>query len=645
MVWFSLFLPLLIFITLGFIGRWCGRNGAALIGGSLLFMGLFGVLLSGISPFTVFVMYGSSWIGQGVVWGLCFDPVGSEMVGLILTITLCVFIYSTEYMGHDPYLIRFLAYLSLFGFFMIVLVTAPTVIQLFIGWEGVGMVSFLLINFWWMRLEANRSAFKAMIFNRVGDSFYLVALVGIIVLYGTGEIASLLFLDLTVRDVVSSEVVCVRELIGVGVFLAAVGKSAQVGLHAWLPDAMEGPTPVSSLLHSATMVTAGVFLLVRFADLVSHTSVFKVILLSGGVTALLNAVWGFFQWDLKKIIAFSTCSQLGLMVVAVAVDAHLGFYHLMNHGFFKALLFLSAGSVIHGVANEQDVRKMGGLFNYLPVTAGCMLIGSVALAGFPFLAGFYSKERILFSLAAVDWWVGVVLYIMLLLASVFTVLYSIKILMGVFWSPTLRVFSFRVVWGGVNESSFFMLGPMLVLAFLTLVFGFVVEGYFVGPGCLGFDFIPLEVVYPSYKWFLVGLFLCLVYDWRFMVRVRRIIGRINRSQFVTLVGWGLANRLGFISIYRIMASWVLRQGYVVSFLLLDRGVLERVGPTGIVRIGLSGLEYLARGQWVSLSYYLLEFGFGLATFVLSLVWGFGIILVFVLGRLLLSLRNEGVVIR
>jgi len=625
---FCLFFPILAFFFLSFGGRWFGRNGVFIIGVCLLMGAFLGVIFCSGRGDLVYVVsiYGPNWVGREVWWGLLFDLVGVEMVGLVLTITLCVFVYSTEYMGHDPHLVRFLSYLCLFGFFMIVLVTAPSMVQLFIGWEGVGMVSFLLINFWWMRLEANRSAIKAMLFNRVGDSFYLAALVGSFGLFGTGEINSLLFLDSVGLGTFINNG---QELIALGFLLAAVGKSAQIGLHAWLPDAMEGPTPVSSLLHSATMVTAGVFLLVRFFDLIGHTFVAELAAMFGCITALINAVWGFFQWDLKKIIAFSTCSQLGLMVVAVVLDGRLGFYHLMNHGFFKALLFLSAGAVIHGVSNEQDIRKMGGLFYYLPVTGCSMLVGSLALAGFPFLSGFYSKERILFGLFSGNIGLGLLLFVCLFLTSLFTVLYSIKILMVVFWCPEIRISS-KQVGVFVSEPSFLMLLPMFGLVFLSLIFGFFSEGLFVGPGCVRFEFIPLEVVGPSYKWFLVILFFYVIVCWGEFFRA--IILRINcRGYVIALSRWLVGNKLGFTSIYRTLSKFVLSQAYSVSFVLLDRGVWEQVGSTGLVRVFKHLALQLFNYQRSDFGFYLFEFGIVCFGIVLSIFWGFGFLFIVYLG--------------
>jgi len=307
----------------------------------------------------------------------------------------------------------------------------------------------------------------------------------------------------------------------------------------------------------------------------------------------------------------------------------LGFYHLMNHGFFKALLFLSAGAVIHGVSNEQDIRKMGGLFSYLPVTGCCMLVGSLALAGFPFLSGFYSKERILFGLFSGRVGLGLVLFVSLFLTSLFTILYSIKILMVVFWRSEMRIIS-KHSGSFVFEPSFLMLVPMLVLVFLSLIFGQLSEALFVGPGFVRFDFISLEVVGPSYKWFLVVLFFYLVMCWG--VLFRGVILRTNCwSYVISLIRWVVGNKLGFVSIYRTLAKVVLSQAYVVSFLLLDRGVWEQFGATGVSRALRQLGAQLVGYQRSNFGLYLFEFGILCLGIVLSIFWSFGFLLIVVLG--------------
>jgi len=322
------------------------------------------------------------------------------MLIVVTLISSLVHLYSTEYMSHDPHLTRFMSYLSLFTFFMLILITANNFLQMFVGWEGVGLSSYLLINFWFTRIQANKSAIKAMLVNRVGDFFILLALFAIYFVFNSLDydvVFSLVPLMTTYQITIGNFLFSAIDLICLFLFLGAMGKSAQLGLHTWLPDAMEGPTPVSALIHAATMVTAGVFLLARCSFLFEFSPlVLNFIMLIGASTAFFASTTGLFQNDIKKVIAYSTCSQLGYMIFACGLSSYeVGIFHLSNHAFFKALLFLGAGSIIHAVSDEQDMRKMGGLKNLLPFSYSIMLIGSLALVGFPFLTGFYSKDLIL----------------------------------------------------------------------------------------------------------------------------------------------------------------------------------------------------------------------------------------------------------
>jgi proton-translocating NADH-quinone oxidoreductase chain L len=293
-----------------------------------------------------------------------------------------------------------MSYLSLFTFFMLILITADNFVLMFVGWEGVGLCSYLLINFWFTRIQANKAAIKAMMMNRIGDFCLLIGMFLIFTNYKSVDYATVAVLTPFLKTQTINFLnlkVNLLIVIGIFLFLGAVGKSAQLGLHTWLPDAMEGPTPVSALIHAATMVTAGVFLIVRSSfiyEFIPH--VLEFIAIIGALTAFFASTTGLVQNDLKRVIAYSTCSQLGYMVFACGLSNYsVGFFHLSNHAFFKALLFLGAGSVIHAVNDEQDMRKMGGLRNLVPFTYSMMTIGSLALIGFPFLTGFYSKDLIL----------------------------------------------------------------------------------------------------------------------------------------------------------------------------------------------------------------------------------------------------------
>lgn len=343
------------------------------------------------------------WINIGTLkatWGIRIDPLVMVMIGVVNIVSFLVHIYSLSYMKHDPSRARFMAYLGLFTFMMLLLVTAPNMIQLFVGWEGVGLASYLLIGFWYERPKAASAATKAFVVNRVGDAGLVLAMGGLFLLFGSLDFNTILTALSTTpikTFAIAGTAINPYELIGFCLLLGAMGKSAQFGLHVWLPDAMEGPTPVSALIHAATMVTAGIFLMVRFSPLYELAPVAKEALLwIGVITAFFAATVALTQNDIKRIIAYSTCSQLGYMMAACGCGAYnAAVLHLATHAFFKALLFLSAGSVIHAMSDEQDIQKMGGIARLIPQTYAFMWIGSLALAGIPFFAGFYSKDAIL----------------------------------------------------------------------------------------------------------------------------------------------------------------------------------------------------------------------------------------------------------
>ena len=400
------FFPLLGSLTAGLFGRQIGSEGSSII--TVLCL-CFSFLLSLLIFFEVALMGSCTyiklivWIDSGLFqtdWGFLFDSLTSVMCCVVTFISSLVHIYSVEYMSHDPHRSRFMSYLSSFTFFMLILVTADNYIQMFLGWEGIGLASYLLINFWFTRIQANKAAIKAMVVNRIGDFGLALGIFAIYVNYKAVDYSTVLaitpyftgksfhFLFFQVDTL---------SFIALFLFVGAIGKSAQLGLHTWLPDAMEGPTPVSALIHAATLVTAGVFLIARSSIIFEYApTVLNVLTMLGALTAFIAATIGLTQNDLKRVIAYSTCSQLGYMVFACGLSNYsVGIFHLMNHAFFKALLFLSAGSVIHAVSDEQDMRKMGGLKKLVPFTYSMMIIGSLALMGFPFLTGFYSKDVIL----------------------------------------------------------------------------------------------------------------------------------------------------------------------------------------------------------------------------------------------------------
>jgi proton-translocating NADH-quinone oxidoreductase chain L len=406
------------------------------------------------------------------------------MLFVVTFISTLVHLYSTEYMAEDPHLPRFMSYLSLFTFFMLILVTSNNFLQMFVGWEGVGLSSFLLINFWFTRIQANKAAMKAMIVNRVGDFFILCALFAIHYLCGSLEYDIVFSTAPYMADLSFTELgysIPVLDVICIALFLGAMGKSAQLGLHTWLPDAMEGPTPVSALIHAATMVTAGVFLLARCSFLFELSPTALVFIqYIGASTAIFAASTGLFQNDMKKVIAYSTCSQLGYMVFAAGLSNYdVSVFHLSNHAFFKALLFLAAGSVIHAVADEQDMRKMGGLKKLLPFSYSVVVIGSLALVGFPFLAGFYSKDVILEAAFAKNTINSHFCFYLGTFAAFFTAFYSTRLLYLVFLAEPNGN---RVTTFGAHEPTWRMALPLFLLAIFSITVGYFTKDIFIGFG-------------------------------------------------------------------------------------------------------------------------------------------------------------------
>ena len=401
------FLPLLGFLIAGLFGRQLGARPSELVTTTLLFVSailswvVFTQFALGQAPLTVPVL--GNWISSGslkIDWALRIDTLTAVMLVVVTSVSSLVHLYSIGYMHEDPSRPRFFAYLSLFTFAMLMLVTADNLVQMFFGWEGVGLASYLLIGFWYEKPSANAAAIKAFVVNRVGDFGFALGIFLVFVLTGSVSLDTIFAaapglankqIHIFGLDADAMTVTCLL------LFMGAMGKSAQFLLHTWLPDAMEGPTPVSALIHAATMVTAGVFMVARLSPLFEQAPVaLTVVTVVGATTAFFAATIGLVQNDIKRVIAYSTCSQLGYMFVALGIGGYsLGIFHLFTHAFFKALLFLGAGSVIHAMHHEQDMRHMGGLRKDIPFTFWMMTIGTLALTGFPFTAGYYSKDGII----------------------------------------------------------------------------------------------------------------------------------------------------------------------------------------------------------------------------------------------------------
>ncbi len=423
-----------------------------------------------------------------VNWALKFDTLSSVMLFVVTSVSLCVHIYSIGYMSHDPSKGRFMSYLSFFTFAMLILVTSDNLVQLFFGWEGVGVASYLLIGFWYKKESAHKAAMKAFIVNRVGDFGFAL---GILCVFFVFESVQFSYIFSNVPEYLSDKIIIFGiqfsslEVISILLFIGAMGKSAQLGLHTWLPDAMEGPTPVSALIHAATMVTAGVFLVCRMSPILEFAPFsLSLITIVGALTCIFAATIAITQFDIKRVIAYSTCSQLGYMFFAAGVSAYpAAMFHLTTHAFFKALLFLGAGSVIHAFSNEQDLRKMGGVWNKIPFTYCMMWIGSLALAGFPFFAGYYSKDMILEVSFASNTFVGNFAYIVGCLAAILTAFYSWRLIFLAFHGSNR---SNKEVFEKVHESPNIMTIPLLPLALGAIFSGWFGYEIFVGDNMLEF---------------------------------------------------------------------------------------------------------------------------------------------------------------
>ncbi len=492
-------LPLIGAIVAGLFGRYVGDRGSMLLTcalltvSALLSWALFYDVALNDSPRTVILF---SWMDVGgftFSWALLVDQLTAVMLIVVTTISAVVHWYSIGYMSHDPGKPRFFAYLSLFTFFMLMLVTSDNLVQMFFGWEGVGLASYLLIGFWYKKPSANAAAIKAFIVNRVGDFGFALGIFGVFVLFGSIELAQIF-------DAVSGKADAKLVFLGVEfhaltvlcllLFMGAMGKSAQLGLHTWLPDAMEGPTPVSALIHAATMVTAGVFMVCRLSPLFEYSEfALAVVTVVGASTAFFAATVGLTQNDIKRVIAYSTCSQLGYMFFAAGVSAYgAAMFHLFTHAFFKALLFLGSGCVIHAMSDEQDMRRMGGIWKLVPITYTLMWIGSLSLMGIGIpgmfgLSGFYSKDIIIEAAWAAHSPVGQYAYVLGIAAALMTAFYSVRLIMMTFHG-TPRCDEKTLA--HVHEAPPIMWVPLVVLAVGSVIAGGVAYSAFVGTGMNAF---------------------------------------------------------------------------------------------------------------------------------------------------------------
>ncbi|RVD57319.1 MULTISPECIES: NADH-quinone oxidoreductase subunit L [unclassified Mesorhizobium] len=612
------FLPLLGFLIVGLFGNALGAkaseyitSGFLVIAAVLSWVAFFSVGFGHGEVFTVPVLH---WIQSGgldVSWALRIDTLTVVMLVVVNTVSALVHIYSIGYMHHDPNRPRFFAYLSLFTFAMLMLVTADNLVQMFFGWEGVGLASYLLIGFWYKKPSANAAAIKAFVVNRVGDFGFALGIFGLFVLFGSVNLgtifanaatfipaegapqgaAVLTFLGHALDKQAAMTVVCLL------LFMGAMGKSAQVPLHTWLPDAMEGPTPVSALIHAATMVTAGVFMLARLSPLfeLSHSAL-TVVTFIGAFTAFFAATVGLVQNDIKRVIAYSTCSQLGYMFVALGVGAYgAAIFHLFTHAFFKALLFLGSGSVIHAVSDEQDMRKMGGLRKLIPTTYWMMVIGTLALTGVGIpvtvigTAGFFSKDAIIETAFAGHNSAAGLAFVLLVIAAGFTSFYSWRLIFMTFHGEPRASHD---VMHHVHESPPVMLVPLFILAAGALFAGIIFHGAFIGEGYAEFwkaslftladnhilheiHELPLWVELSPFIAMLIGLALA----WKFYIRSPEMpvdLAARHRGLYAFLLNkWYFDELYDFLFVRpaKRLGSFLWKTG--------DGTIIDGLGPDGV----------------------------------------------------------------
>ena len=617
------------------------------LGNFVCFITTFGLLLSfiislllltdNISTGAIFELNMGYWIKVDsflLYWCFFFDSLTLIMSVVITCISLLVHIFSIEYMGTDPHLVRFMAYLSLFTFFMLILVTASNFLQMFVGWEGVGLCSYLLINFWFTRIQANKAAIKAMLVNRVGDFFILIGFFSLYMTFSTldyGLVFALTPFTFNTKFIINTVEISVSDFTCVLLILGAMGKSAQIAFHTWLPDAMEGPTPVSALIHAATMVTAGVFLLVRCSPFFEYSQFsLNTLICVGSTTAFFAATSGLFQNDLKRVIAFSTCSQLGYMIFACGLSSYeVAIFHLSNHAFFKALLFLGAGSIIHAVSNEQDIRNMGGLLKILPFSYSSIAIGSFTLIGFPFLSGYYSKDAILEVAFAKYVTFGHFAFFFGVSAALCTCFYSIHLLFLVFLSTPNSV---KIILANAFESRWKIKSPLFLLAFLSLITGFFTREALIGFGSNFWgatifvapkNFILIDIEFISTTFKLIPLFAAsfgfLTAVITYKVAIVKFFELKKISQFQYLYTF-LIKKWYFDRIFNQFLNQAYFQiCYHFAYKDVDRGFVERFGPSGIV-VAISHLSLSTKKlQSGYVFHYLLMFALSIVVFGINML--------------------------
>ncbi len=613
-------LPLLGSIASGFFGRKIGVTGSQIITSSLVIittlLAIIAYLEVGIQSVPVSIQL-FNWIDSeslNVYWGFHFDSLTVSMLIPVLIVSSLVHIYSIGYMSHDPHNQRFFSYLSLFTFMMIILVTANNFLLMFVGWEGVGICSYLLVNFWYTRIAANQSSISALLTNRVGDCFLTIGMFATLWSFGNIDYATVF----TLAPFISENII---TIIGICLLIGAMAKSSQVGLHVWLPMAMEGPTPVSALIHAATMVTAGVYLLMRTSPLIEYSSTVLILCLwIGAITTVFSSLIGLFQQDIKKVIAYSTMSQLGMMVIAIGLSSYnVALFHLVNHAFYKALLFLGAGAVIHAVSDNQDFRKYGGLRPFLPLSYSVMLIASLSLVAFPYMTGFYSKDFILESAFGQFYFSSIVVYFIATIGAIFTTLYSVKVLYLTFLSnPNGPLINYKLA----HEGDIFMSLPLIVLAIFSIFFGYITKDIYIGLGSAFFSDnglfihplheIMIETEFAVPVFFKLLPFICTIFFSSLALILAEILPKFILSFKFTRFGYnifGFFNQRFLIELFynKYITGTILVLGGQTTK-IIDKGSIELIGPFGLEKVLLifsKNISSLDSGVITSYALYIL----------------------------------------
>jgi len=600
MEYFILFLPLLAAFISGFFGKFIGHRSSEIITSlftstsAILSILVFYKVMSQSYENNIII---STWINSGALnanWSIKIDALSSVMLVVVTLISALVHIYSIGYMLHDPHRSRFMAYLSLFTFSMLTLVTSDNFLQLFFGWEGVGLCSYFLIGFWFKKESANAAAIKAFIVNRVGDFGFALGIFLIFYIFGTVNYEEVFqqIPQITKKEIVFLGIhINAINLICVLLFIGAMGKSAQILLHTWLPDAMEGPTPVSALIHAATMVTAGVFLVVRCSPIYEYSQLaLSLITIVGMTTALFAASVALAQNDIKKIIAYSTCSQLGYMFFATGVGAYnVAMFHLFTHAFFKALLFLGSGSVIHSFKDEQDINQMGGVWKSLPYTYVLMVIGTLALTGFPFLSGFYSKDAIIeFAYlrgSSTGYYAATIGIFTALLTSIYSWRLIFKTFHGSYNNKKLDIKS-------MHDSPMIMIFPLLILAIGAIGAGYLFKDLFIGHE-VSYEFWGSSIKFlkplsqdhpPTWFMFLTPILVTISIPFSFYLFVKNknlVEDIVKGNQPLYLF---LKNKWYFDELYDFIFVKSFKKAGHFLWKKIDGGIIDRFGPDGISKL-------------------------------------------------------------